>query len=322
MSKLFKLKKWFTLGETAKHLTLNFGEDVTEADVLRLALDGHMVLSVNFQTSERGQCGKLIPIEDAGFQEIEFVKGEPPSKIYGGIRVQTGDEDTHILKFDGKVVRMVGVYDLPMIGGEKNEVENQYRELVGQQRIWLTSLDGAFVTAGEDQFIQILEDFDDNEYQSGSAAQLEVFERTFALDGISDDKAKEWRLKHKTDRAEFLKKRWDDPNRYYPAGGLSEDSVFVVRNDSLTELLLSVASESGEASRAATTDTPLETRERNTLLTIIAALCKEAKIPYDKPAKAAGLIQGIAATMDISIGETTIENHLKRVPNAIAGKKR
>ena len=63
---------------------------------------------------------------------------------------------------------------------------------------------------------------------------------------------------------------------------------------------------------------PLSTRERNTLLTIIAALCKEAKIPYDKPAKAAGMIQSTAATMGISIGDSTIEGHLKKIPDALA----
>jgi hypothetical protein len=63
---------------------------------------------------------------------------------------------------------------------------------------------------------------------------------------------------------------------------------------------------------------PLNTRERNSLLSIIAALCKEAKIDYTKPAKAAGLIQGTAALMQVSIGETTIEGHLKKIPDALA----
>ena len=64
-------------------------------------------------------------------------------------------------------------------------------------------------------------------------------------------------------------------------------------------------------------DKPLATRERNALLTIIAVLCKEAKIPYDKPAKAAGFIQSTAAMMGVSIGETTIEGHLKKIPDAL-----
>ena len=65
---------------------------------------------------------------------------------------------------------------------------------------------------------------------------------------------------------------------------------------------------------------PIATTERNTLLTIIAALCKEAKLDYTKPAKTAGLIQSTAAGMGLSIGETTIEDHLKKRPNALAGR--
>jgi hypothetical protein len=63
---------------------------------------------------------------------------------------------------------------------------------------------------------------------------------------------------------------------------------------------------------------PLLTTERNTLITIIAVLCKEAKLDYAKAAKTAGLIQSTAAGMGLSIGETTIEGHLKKIPNALA----
>ena len=48
MKKLLKLREWLTVPEAAGHLSILFGEDVTEADVLRLALDGHLTLSVNF----------------------------------------------------------------------------------------------------------------------------------------------------------------------------------------------------------------------------------------------------------------------------------
>jgi hypothetical protein len=65
---------------------------------------------------------------------------------------------------------------------------------------------------------------------------------------------------------------------------------------------------------------PLDTRERNTLLIIIAALCKEAKIDYNKPAKAAALIKSTADFMPVSIGESTIEGHLKKIPDALANR--
>lgn len=62
---------------------------------------------------------------------------------------------------------------------------------------------------------------------------------------------------------------------------------------------------------------PLATRERNTLLAIIAALCKEAQIDYTKPAKAAGQILHTTDSMGLQIGETTIERHLKKIPDAL-----
>jgi hypothetical protein len=78
---------------------------------------------------------------------------------------------------------------------------------------------------------------------------------------------------------------------------------------------------SGEVGRAnSPEDLPLAGRERNTLLAIIAALCKESKIDFTKAAKAAGLIQGIAATIGVHLGETTIENHLKKIPAAIENR--
>ena len=65
---------------------------------------------------------------------------------------------------------------------------------------------------------------------------------------------------------------------------------------------------------------PLLTRERNTLLTIIAALCKEAKYDYKTPAKTAGFIRGVMAGMGVDVGETTIEGYLKKIPDALESR--
>jgi hypothetical protein len=64
----------------------------------------------------------------------------------------------------------------------------------------------------------------------------------------------------------------------------------------------------------------LATRERNTYLCIMAALCKEAKLDYKKPAKTAGLICDMASRMGISLGESTIEGYLKKIPDALESR--
>lgn len=62
---------------------------------------------------------------------------------------------------------------------------------------------------------------------------------------------------------------------------------------------------------------PLGNRERDTLLSIIAVLCKEAKLDHTKHAKTAGFIQGAASSMGVALGETTIEGHLKKIPTVL-----
>ncbi len=59
---------------------------------------------------------------------------------------------------------------------------------------------------------------------------------------------------------------------------------------------------------------------QNTLLCMIAVLCKEAKLDYEKHAKTAGLIQSAAAQMGLSLGETTIEGYLKKIPDALTAR--
>jgi hypothetical protein len=114
------------------------------------------------------------------------------------------------------------------------------------------------------------------------------------------------------DKGEFPFAIWCRLNGTVNIGKIKEAAVF------LLEEIARYEAKYGNRSEYQKPVKPLATRERDTLLTIIAALCKEAKIPYDKPAKAAGLIQGTAATMGVSIGETTIEGHLKKIPDALA----
>ena len=65
---------------------------------------------------------------------------------------------------------------------------------------------------------------------------------------------------------------------------------------------------------------PLRTRERNTLLALIGVLCKEAGIDWMRPAAAAATIKLVAERMEVRIGESTIEEHLKKVPSALEAR--
>jgi len=81
-------------------------------------------------------------------------------------------------------------------------------------------------------------------------------------------------------------------------------------------------SENDEKTALITAKSIVCTKERNTLLTIIAVLCNEAKFDYTKAAKTAGFISSTAAKMGVPIGETTIEGHLKKIPDALGSRAR
>ena len=67
-------------------------------------------------------------------------------------------------------------------------------------------------------------------------------------------------------------------------------------------------------------DKLLESRERETLLIIIAALAVEAKINYTKTSKASDLIENLTQILGVPVGATTIERHLKQIQKALENR--
>lgn len=65
---------------------------------------------------------------------------------------------------------------------------------------------------------------------------------------------------------------------------------------------------------------PLSNIERSTLLTIIAALAKEAKVDISKTSKAGESIANITQILGVPISATTIENKLKEIPQALENR--
>lgn len=84
MRKLFKLREWLTIDEAARHLTIVLGEDVAQADVLRLGLDGHLTLSVNFINPAMGYLGKVHPYKNVPKLELPLIRsdGQPGSEPF------------------------------------------------------------------------------------------------------------------------------------------------------------------------------------------------------------------------------------------------
>lgn len=254
MGKLFRLKEWLTVAEAARHLSTIFREEVTEADVLRLALDRHLTLSVHFVNHATARRGRILAIEDAQAWEVPGdlgarlkLKSPDPTKpitMLEGIYI--GDE--RVLELEPGIVKLDGVYDLPMIGGEKLDVEHRFQKLTDGPSVTLSNLEGAFVQEDELTLYQLQDSFDDNEYQRGSRAELDRLKARIAIERVDSGEADRLLKRHADDRKEFLARRKARPPHegYYPAAGLPDDLALVVRTSALRELQDKVESTSDD----------------------------------------------------------------------------
>lgn len=135
--------------------------------------------------------------------------------------------------------------------------------------------------------------------------------------------------------ADFLAREWDlykDITNRVMSRRLStlkpneetiEDEVEKILNE--PDRLREILAENLSVKHRALTDRPhtnlteksLGARERTTLLTIIAALAKEANIDISKPGKAGEIISDSILELGIEVDHYTIEKKLKEIPDAL-----
>jgi hypothetical protein len=274
LKKLLTLKQWLTVPDAARHLSILFGEDVSEADVLRLALDGHLTLSVHFVNRAWGNPGRVLSVADAKMLTRDL-EGKPLELTSGSPR-----NSSEVVQFQRTVQSLDGVWDLTMLGTERLDVEHRYQELTGGPSIQLVNLHGPIISRSDGLYFRILGHFGESEHFDQSK----------------------------------LHKPWKHEKNFYPAGALPSDTVFVVRTSALQQL------ESTLAESEYRTKRPIGQRERTTLLVIIAALAKLSRIDVAKPSSAATSIESQTALMGARVAARTIENHLKRIPEALESK--
>jgi hypothetical protein len=275
--KLLQLKRWLTLPDAAQYLSLSLGEAVSQTDILRLALDGELTLSVHFVNTTRAHCGKTIPLADATRRVVPMLEGEGFFTFLDGTLIP----GERVIQFDEKISTLTDVWDLTMFGAEEFDVEDLYQKLTGGPACEMQSLEGVFVTDGAGTFCKLM--------------------CRFTAEDVT------------------LIQPYDNPHNYFPAGALPDDSVFVVRTRSLQALEARMSAEEHPAGKRpeSVADRPVERRERSTLLTVIAALARMARVDVARPSSAAAAIENETELMGARVAARTIENHLKAIPEVV-----
>lgn len=296
MKKLFDLKEWLTLEDTAKHLTILFGEEVKVSDVLRLALDGHLQLSVNFLEDTRVNYGAVVPFKDALWNE---------KKIDEYVSVvtmrSTKLNNTHAIRQEAKISSINNIWDLAMILGGRLIIENMFYKLTLDDAInfrddYPLPFDNEIFIIDENQLI---------------ACCLMELRRDF----------------FKIDLGTSLSVQLKDRKNYSVKDNLPNDCLLIVRTNALRQLEDTIRDNQKD------NDSPIRksaaTKATDTYLVIIAALAKKAGINIHE-AGAANKIRRELDLLGIPMSEGTIYNNIVEVlpqvladiPDAIGRRKK
>lgn len=122
MNKLFRLKEWVTIPEAARHLSQILEESISEADVLQLALDKQIKISVIFPNGAFAKVGIAIPLIDTEVEE------------YAGV-----------INFEDEIVLIKGLWDLPMIGDEWHDTNSYFQELIHGPEVSFSNSMGTYL---------------------------------------------------------------------------------------------------------------------------------------------------------------------------------
>lgn len=248
-SKLYSLKEWLTLEDAASHLASVLAEKVTVADILQLAIQKHIKLSVNLISAATANKGTVRDItearvvlhpadapplwlrEDAPANSLEkklravgVVRISDIPSLDEEIRRAMADQsaralhlsevisDTEVVEFEKEVQTINGIYDLPMLSAEKFLIEEMYYPKVGGPDIDPWSLEGVWLE--RDGHIYRL-------------CERIATQADYAASGTENSIA-EW------------KKRYQDPLRWFPTDRLPAESTIILRRKNLDAFITSL----------------------------------------------------------------------------------
>jgi hypothetical protein len=189
-------------------------------------------------------------------ETISKLPVEDWSKYYYFLR-STQVENDKFINLEERAGPIEGLWDLPMFGAERLDIENKYQALSGGPRVTLHNIDGVFLVQGD----------------------------TVCL--VHD-------------------------NRDYPSSTIPDDFLLVVKTDELRAFEVNLSNNVSK---------PLNTTERNTLLTIIAAFCKYESINPSARDTTSQLVQ-MTEDLGAPISDDTIRKVLHQIPNALEARRK
>ncbi|MEQ6968388.1 hypothetical protein [Pectobacterium polaris] len=232
MSKLNNLRKWLSLDESAKYLERKINEQVAITDILRFALDGHLILSVNLQSPKIAKKVEIKRVKMAETATNVEVYVRENWGVYIGESFSPDREIDFAIATSNEITSLSGVQDTPLLGIERLFAEEQYCKSLGLPKPSRKQdlIRGVTISAGPSGLYQLQHfiDVDDEIEELYQAAEAAGDANHPAFDSI----------------IEIFKNlstisMWDaDAHmRYIPVPSVPDDIYFVARTANLDKLV-------------------------------------------------------------------------------------
>ena len=169
MSKLTKLKSWLPMGEAAHYLSDKLNEHVSQADLIRLAIDNHIILSVRLINSTMSNQGRAVTADQAESimsNQIEYPENYPfeinsdeaPYRVIISSQIEPG------LYFKKEQFTFVkGMFDLRWGDGMSLVLRSEYQKLTDGAPIEDEYAVSIYLCASDDCVYQLLALDDDKD---------------------------------------------------------------------------------------------------------------------------------------------------------------
>ncbi|MFK3725576.1 hypothetical protein ACI2KE_17295 [Pseudomonas monteilii] len=314
MSKILKLREWLTVDEAARRLSASSRESVSEADLLRLALDGHLTLSVHFVNHAEGRPVKIEPINSEisrskiTEQLEDFVQDHPRyqnadeelAHLQDFVRRYRGDllpDNESVLTYEDDGQRpttLQGVWDLLMLGAEVLDVEHAYQHLTGGVSVDLVCLNGPLVASPDkSKCFQLLDSYNQEVRPRDNVTTDKPLISKQTRESLNRVNQMLGPMFDDTDPERDL--GWDYETIWYPASGLPKGHALVVRSAALRELERKILEPENEPEK------PVHQSERRSMSQIIAALAAYAGLDLSAPYSADEALRAMAANHGVEL---------------------
>ena len=282
-----QLKKWLTIDDAANYLSALFSEPVDTKDILQLALEEHLKLSINFT--------KVIDVMEVSISPFSETTSTPSPDGFGQVNFE--DKAYHV-STSPQLIKVDGLWDLKLVGGGEDYIKASLLNFLELNSQVQNSVSGIYIERDNKTYCLYEKHKDYDEDNS-----------LFLLDSFLENIIK-------------IENTGLDDGYYKPMPTIPSHAFLVVSRSSLNEFEQKIQSVNTPpvALESNTNNKPLDARVHTTLLIIVAALANKIGIDIDSDIDNALTVQkinGLIADIGFSFKDETIKSRLAEIPEAM-----